>query len=679
MRRALSFRSRRKKEPSAVLLGVSDTDASADPASSPNAVTDQSAPPHSDSKASKFFSRLPSRPAGRGAKDPPALASLDPGAPLEIIEATFGTGSLGCGISTSVGGEVIVTSVDLESTRAKGVREGLCIVGVNEQPTAGLDKAGIIGLIKASSRPMTLRLARPKGKARPKPSAIDEPIPWTQIQMGEKIAEGSAGSVFKCKYMGGASAAIKVLKLRRPAEELIAEFRVMKQLKHPSIVLMLGYAHDGSPLGTAMLMELMQASLQEIMSEPLFNHLTQFLTWRSFLLACASDVANGMQYLHSLHMVHRDLKPGNIMLTKAWQAKVADFGETGNAHDSEDSVVGTLPYMAPEATVPGPVEPAADVWGFGCCLVTFASLKIPYSDKGWKEPGQYISALQTSNPGQKAQPLTLLTEANCPATLRALAQQCTQWDTSARPDFEAIAAQLVREVTIADVYGAAEAKQLMDTEMTFIRPDTPMRKRAPGTEMARNLALAPQPKPPPPKLPQNFKDGARVYVKRSSGEESFGFVATFDPCSGLYDIALGEVDSEERKMADETLIHLAEEADPTKPRWAVGTRLLVKRSDGSLSPCFVTSYKRRDKVYLVQLIAEGQLRGTYKNAYENMLQVPAPAPLQPTSNDMAAITALSMSMREPVAAPAAPVVAPAAASPMYGNNFDDDEGESAFI
>jgi serine/threonine protein kinase len=79
------------------------------------------------------------------------------------------------------------------------------------------------------------------------------------------------------------------------------------------------------------------------------------------LLRCATEIADALAHAHREHQVHRDLKPGNIILTRSG-AKVLDFGLARAVHnpDSEDThtltaaataagtVMGTFPYMSPE-------------------------------------------------------------------------------------------------------------------------------------------------------------------------------------------------------------------------------------------------------------------------------------------------------------------------------------------
>jgi TolB-like protein/Flp pilus assembly protein TadD len=100
-------------------------------------------------------------------------------------------------------------------------------------------------------------------------------------------------------------------------------------------------------------------------------------------LRLAVQVAQALAAAHEHHVVHRDLKPGNIMLTSQGDAKVLDFGlarqlrphgdarrapETTLTEASMGGITGTVPYMAPEQLMAGTVDPRTDLWAFGAML-----------------------------------------------------------------------------------------------------------------------------------------------------------------------------------------------------------------------------------------------------------------------------------------------------------------------
>lgn len=82
------------------------------------------------------------------------------------------------------------------------------------------------------------------------------------------------------------------------------------------------------------------------------------------------DVSNAVEYLHNLHVVHRDIKPENIVLQKYAQRrenviyKLIDLGYAKEIASIGQSVVGTLPYLAPEILLGNKYDKRVDYWSF---------------------------------------------------------------------------------------------------------------------------------------------------------------------------------------------------------------------------------------------------------------------------------------------------------------------------
>jgi len=106
---------------------------------------------------------------------------------------------------------------------------------------------------------------------------------------------------------------------------------------------------------------------------------------RSERLELLAQVAEGVGYAHSQGVVHRDLKPGNILLSETSRAIVTDFGLARDLHDADEftrtwTVMGTMHYMAPEQVSGHSKECDArtDVWALGVMLYLLLSDKYPF-------------------------------------------------------------------------------------------------------------------------------------------------------------------------------------------------------------------------------------------------------------------------------------------------------------
>jgi serine/threonine-protein kinase len=99
----------------------------------------------------------------------------------------------------------------------------------------------------------------------------------------------------------------------------------------------------------------------------------------------AAEVAGGLGFAHSRGVVHRDVKPGNVLLTRSGQAKVTDFG-IARALSSPDedltqagSVMGTATYFSPEQAQGLPVDPRSDLYSLGVVLYELVTGRPPFS------------------------------------------------------------------------------------------------------------------------------------------------------------------------------------------------------------------------------------------------------------------------------------------------------------
>lgn len=187
----------------------------------------------------------------------------------------------------------------------------------------------------------------------------------------------------------GTAVAVKVLRCEinsSDAEALEAELTVLSQLKHCRLQNLLGVCHELSVLeGTvALIMEAMgRGSLYDILHD--YCRINIAPLNKCNRLRLAFDISDGMRFLHSLNIVHGDLKSSNVIVDYDGRAKIADFGMkslTKQTWSHSRNMVSTLAWTAPEVMEhSGVVQLTADVYSFGVILLELSTGQIPWEGK----------------------------------------------------------------------------------------------------------------------------------------------------------------------------------------------------------------------------------------------------------------------------------------------------------
>jgi len=119
------------------------------------------------------------------------------------------------------------------------------------------------------------------------------------------------------------------------------------------------------------------------------------------LARLAARVLGGLNYLHvDRHQVHRDVKPGNILLNTAGEVKISDFGLSAELDSTTEmcaTFIGTHAYMSPERLGGKPYSFASDVWSLGITLVECADGQYPYSSFSSANPNAFVLLSQIIN------------------------------------------------------------------------------------------------------------------------------------------------------------------------------------------------------------------------------------------------------------------------------------------
>ncbi len=202
------------------------------------------------------------------------------------------------------------------------------------------------------------------------------------------IGQGGMGRVFLAVHsVLGRQCAIKTLPLERATPEAISNFmreaRTQAILDHPNLVRVYDAGRDGST--HFLVVEYVPGTdLRKVVRSQ--GPLTQQQAASVILQA-----ARGLEYAHQRGLMHRDIKPGNILVTPEGVAKVSDLGLAGFMHEGwsdprAGKIVGTADYLSPEQiNTPIEVTHLTDIYSLGCTLYYAVCGKVPFPGGTSKE------------------------------------------------------------------------------------------------------------------------------------------------------------------------------------------------------------------------------------------------------------------------------------------------------
>ncbi|KAL4425869.1 hypothetical protein ABPG75_009885 [Micractinium tetrahymenae] len=184
------------------------------------------------------------------------------------------------------------------------------------------------------------------------------------------LGQGGFGAVYKVMLREHTLCAAKVLEWAGRGHlqaMFIQEAAMMRRLNHPNLVQFMGICM--CPESGMLIMEHCAKDLEAVMDMRRASG-QRVLHWANRGRRVAMDIAAGLVYLHSCNVLHLDLKPSNILLTRDWLAKIGDVGLARLCSRTRLSVasVGTFEYCAPEILLARGACAASDIFSLGMVL-----------------------------------------------------------------------------------------------------------------------------------------------------------------------------------------------------------------------------------------------------------------------------------------------------------------------
>jgi serine/threonine-protein kinase len=266
----------------------------------------------------------------------------------------------------------------------------------------------------------------------------DGPTLGGRYRLERRLGSGGMGSVWRAHdQLLGRHVAIKLVDPGAAAERLGSgerlrrEARAVGALAHPGVARLFDYCD--TPEGAFLVMELAEG-------ESLAAQLIRGPIPAARAVDIAAQCADALDAAHRAGVVHRDVKPSNIMLTSRG-VKLVDFGIASTAGDSAltaaGRVLGTAAYLAPERATGRPATSAADLYALGVVLYQMLAGRLPFRAD---DPVSMMYAHTAADP--------LPLSGDIPAALAEICRALLAKDPQARPRTGAAVARMLRAASL---------------------------------------------------------------------------------------------------------------------------------------------------------------------------------------------------------------------------------------
>ena len=272
-------------------------------------------------------------------------------------------------------------------------------------------------------------MGAPVAKSAPKRATAGKVGKYT---LRELLGSGGYGDVYVGEQKAGPNVAVKLLDaVHARDEDAIARFKregeTAKRLSHPNIVRVLDVG--SSRARHYLVMELVRGGS--------LDRLLRGDGPAEKVLPVLAQTASALAYAHEQGVVHRDVKPSNILLTRSNKAKVADFGLAravdASSLTTEGRLLGTASYMSPEQVKGDRATAASDVYAMGVVIYHAVTGELPFTSD---------TQLGFLYQHAEVDPPTPAVRSPYPASLGQLALWCLKKDPKDRPTMATLADRL---------------------------------------------------------------------------------------------------------------------------------------------------------------------------------------------------------------------------------------------
>jgi predicted Ser/Thr protein kinase len=235
---------------------------------------------------------------------------------------------------------------------------------------------------------------------------------WPPGQVGDYrilgiAGEGGMGVVYQARKPGGEVVALKVLRGGAPAPEWLARFRretdLLRRFDHPNIARFHEAGTFDAPTGPQPFY-----AMEFVDGLKLGDWAAERRPTEVQKLELLAELCDAVHYTHAQGVIHRDLKPGNILVTPEGRPKLIDFGIAAREHTHTAAttfatgtqvMLGTVPYMSPEQAQNAPegVDARSDIYALGVMAYELLTGRLPY-DSASPSIGRALHAILNTEP-----------------------------------------------------------------------------------------------------------------------------------------------------------------------------------------------------------------------------------------------------------------------------------------